>query len=374
MAMLKGSLKILTPMHIGCGQTLNKMQYARFDDRVYIFDESKLITLLTEKKLMDNYIDLLQDGRINNSIFFTRNFSGEETVKKIAHYMVKADSDSEKINTTFKGKSTTTTMNDISVFIKNHNMMPYIPGSSIKGAIRNAILHNKITATANSKIKAKYWDKIYYASKEQRVKRELGKIATELEKELLNKNQPAKEFLRNLQVSDTNYVDTSALKIYRKIDTFNYKAQSPLPIYYECLKFNTELNLSVKSNFKKEALEKVLATYTKFVREIIKNEFDNCKVRTTLTGDIPNIILGGNTGFYAKSLIYCIAPDIKSAAYVVKKCLDESFNNRKTKNPEGQSFENNMSPRALNTYIINNKGTEYKTAGGFCLLKLEEMP
>lgn len=116
----------LTPVYVGGATEKNykfEIDAVDLDNQVYIIDHEKLSKeLLKNKQLYDAYIQ----AALNNNLldFFKNN-------------KINAQDFSRKVY------STTGESSEIKAFIRDGFGLPYIPGSSLKGAIRSAFLHYK---------------------------------------------------------------------------------------------------------------------------------------------------------------------------------------------------------------------------------------
>ena len=130
----KMSLTTLSPIFIGSGEELNKSMYVYNNREIMIIDERKLIKeLLLRKGLYESFLNECYSGNLNLTNFLERHLNGYKDMD-IYKYKIMSYSD---VKTNLK-------FNNINTFIKSSNGKPYIPCSSIKGAIRTAIIANEI--------------------------------------------------------------------------------------------------------------------------------------------------------------------------------------------------------------------------------------
>lgn len=123
-------IKTLTPIHIGSGVFLhNKTEFEKFnkgeDSFLGIIDEKKIMSLLGEKHI-DEWVVSIERGKSIRDIF--NKFSLCNKVSAYSKRTILNFSDNISDNATLKE------------CIHNGMGVPYIPGSSIKGAIRTALL------------------------------------------------------------------------------------------------------------------------------------------------------------------------------------------------------------------------------------------
>lgn len=301
------SLKTITPIYIGQNQANDISPYSDFvqiGNEILYIDEKKFEDALFSKKgLLDEYVKSIRK-KIDKSrtqsdfdfkVFIENNF-GE--VSNFAKYRIPVDQD-------LKHQS-------IKRFI-NTSGRPYIPGSTIKGAIRTAIIFNWLTCTEEGKaIVAELIQIVKKISgeieeQENRKKNnslnetELKEIDRTLENPKSRKNIE-KEFnsiydeqklfgkmskenkdgfdSRYIQISDTTTFtnnDLSVLKLHR-IKLRDSTEVSPLPS--ETLKPNIfgEFSFKLEKRFIQKNLEKFNSFTTKNIFKVI-NDFSLASIK-----------------------------------------------------------------------------------------------
>ena len=128
-------LKTLTPIHIHSGEVLRPMEYIAKDEEVLIFDETDVIRSIKQNELLND--ELLRS-------FATSDNRRKEYSKTLDYYINKGIID-ETVTERCKYK-VDKHVEDLSGQEINRLMMniqgPYIPGSTLKGIIRTAILYD----------------------------------------------------------------------------------------------------------------------------------------------------------------------------------------------------------------------------------------
>lgn len=124
------TLTTVSPLRVGSGEKLDGKQYYMTGDKkkILILDQRKLIDLLVRKGKLDDYTDQIQQG-VTLERFFQQNsrvFSLKE-IKQAALYSLPVS-----MSNRLKGKY-------LHLFQKDCDGQPYIPGSSLKGAIVTAL-------------------------------------------------------------------------------------------------------------------------------------------------------------------------------------------------------------------------------------------
>ena len=144
----KLTLKPLTYIHIGASDELDPTQYVIRDGHLYILNQSKFIKYLHRENP-----DILQQVISFNfdqiAQYFSKSFDPSQRDTWIQKHPVH-DVIAKKY---FENLDKRSTQLMISSFIRNSfTGNPYIPGSSIKGAIRTALLDMSLRANPHSQI------------------------------------------------------------------------------------------------------------------------------------------------------------------------------------------------------------------------------
>lgn len=177
------TLQTLTPVHIGSGSKLiNGLDFEIRGDKCYIFDPNKIIDLIGDNRI-DQWVSAINENKPLFEFLKTNsiNYSPEDI--------------SSRILTMLYPNAQATDLNEC---IKTCNMGAYIPGSSLKGAIRTLLVKNTVEST--TKISEK--DFHYY---DERRRRDYFKDR-ELENKFFGRNATDKPW-RTLQVGDCHFSD-----------------------------------------------------------------------------------------------------------------------------------------------------------------------
>lgn len=376
----KMSLTTLSPVFIGSVEELNKSMYAYNNKEIMIIDERKLIKeLLSKKGLYENFLNECSSGDLNLTDFLKKNLYGYEDID-IYKYKINSYSD---IKTGGK-------LNNINAFIKSSNGKPYIPGSSIKGAIRTAIICGEIMNNKN-KYNNIFKDII------------IGKnIYNENDiVDNISNNFNTKNIFNKISISDTNDIDIDNLCICKRYDISTHlETGHELPIYMELLKPRLKFNflLTLNSSFSINDLSKYFnnfyndntndnTLYSNYLSIISlfkdKVEKNPHYLYSNDIDIIPNIFIGGANGFLTKSIIYSIRKmkndnnEIISKSQIidyVKKYFDKRFikidkeSKKRIAQHNHVKIDKKISPRTLRLVKYNG----LYIALGMCNIKVEE--
>lgn len=225
---------------------------------------------------------------------------------------------------------------------------PYIPGSSLKGAFRTAILSHLIRK--NRGYYSKEWKEIECAAKIERPAWQkvdmMGKAMDRLERKLSlapdkdGKLDMVNSYFRGLTVSDATLVDGELCVVPKTDLTIHADDTHQVSLYREALASDSSLEFTIGIDDDPkgmgrfdihtfEELQDVLKEFVRFQYDILKKPFlENAdfKLEEAKNADM---LLGGGTGFLSKTLVYSLAPDRNSAVYVTRKLMEASFRNGK---------------------------------------------
>lgn len=303
----KMKLIVESPIYIGCLDRYTKLDYFENDNYIYIINHQKLFPVLEKEGLMDDYLYAVKNEQ-ENIKYHRKNKYSPDLINNF--YVNNASHLQEallyKVPIVKRNR-----VGEINAFVKTIDYKPYIPGSSIKGAIVTAI-------------------------------REEYKL-------------DSKTKIDGISISDTELATLEDLIVIERIDTVIYerkKFQNNLRIFNECLKEGTELTFNITLDLLKlnktvpqiKSIDDVLKAINARYKRII-NILNLTGIAYDYTIDKSNLLfLGGHAGFHTKTII-------ASNPYVVrektKKILIKRF-------PKGKHYKDDIiSPRTyklVNTY------------------------
>ncbi len=219
-------LHVITPVHVGNGTRLGRMDYVRRGDRLFVIDLQKLAALpgIDPEELSD----LMYASEFNIGEFLQRN---KVNPASVAAYTLDCRCNPQ---------------GDLLASIKDGNRLAYIPGSSIKGALRTAILWERIK---NSRDKRDAISAVRSVLETSDSRRKRAQAAKPLERLLLGKD-PNHDHLRALRVSDSDPIPLGSLEIVNVEllslagDTLRMK----MALSMEAIKPSTETGVTIDLN------------------------------------------------------------------------------------------------------------------------------
>lgn len=311
-------------VHIGSGQKIDKMQYIYTpnDKKIYVMDNAKLFKGLQKYNLIDEYEKLLLGGVNIGGV------NKGSKCRNLLNFLEENKIESDEYKSWAKYKYDTTgndfadhACSDIDGFVKDAYGKPYIPGSSLKGAIRTAILnahlleHSKDFSNEKREIEKIITDASGNLKKDLAKQTELieNKITHTAKRDEKNISSMLNDCFCGLRISDSNPVDVSNLTLCKKKDvnpdgyeSKNKTEKSKPNVYRECLQPDTELEFSMTIDeryFKytiEDIEESIYMMYNNYCEKFIACFDDNLPV-----GD-GYIFLGGGAGFVTKTFMYSL--------------------------------------------------------------------
>lgn len=345
----KMCLKVVTPINISDGIVLGAKDYL-YDSRrqkVYFLNLHQWHMFIYKHVLLKKYESYLANFRDKQSLLEWLRMQGYD-IDDVRTVITSEAQATVNLMDNEKKK----TLNDINRHIQQPDGSLYVPGSSIKGVFRTAILYSLLQKRQD--IKVKYWRQIQEKISSNYFKpyRDFNKLISDLENELLHtlrlvdgnirSNNAVCSAMRGLQVSDTYASRNMQTAILQKVDggfdKFGKASPKKIPIFRECmlpkaeLFFDVKIEKAVMSTIGINTVDDLLkATHSFFaaVTDLLQQAFGKEYKEAFQGVAAGNMFLGGNTGFWSKTLLAMLAPDKDTAKNTIKVLLDKSFKNHK---------------------------------------------
>lgn len=345
----KMCLKVVTPINISDGIVLGAKDYL-YDSRrqkVYFLNLHQWHMFIYKHVLLKKYESYLANFRDKQSLLEWLRMQGYD-IDDVRTVITSEAQATVNLMDNEKKK----TLNDINRHIQQPDGSLYVPGSSIKGVFRTAILYSLLQKRQD--IKVKYWRQIQEKISSNYFKpyRDFNKLISDLENELLHtlrlvdgdihSNNAVYSAMRGLQVSDTYASRNMQTAILQKVDggfdKFGKASPKNLPIFRECmlpkaeLFFDVKIEKAVMSTIGINTVDDLLKVTHSFfaaVTDLLQQAFEKEYQEAFQGVAAGNMFLGGNTGFLSKTLLAMLAPDKDTAKNTIKVLLDKSFKNHK---------------------------------------------
>lgn len=376
----KMKLEVLTPLHIGGADyksKLDKKEYIFDKDKktLTLIDNEKFIAFLIKKNLFEKYIAYIENNVNAEVMIQNRNINLFNFLK--ANNIDKDIQDFRK-KAPIKLDMNIENMNDIKLMLRDVQGKPYIPGTSIKGALINLLLVDYIIKNREkfSKEKRIILSECKKTNDDRSIrglKNDIKKIVNQIEKSIIysdNKTlEKSKKF--GISVSDSYSYSNTRTNFYQDIDEKRTNKPGedksrPMPVAREYIIANSifdfditlDIDLLEESKLKIKNIDDLIDSIENAMSYLIDVLEDKNSPRTE------NLVLGANTGFLQKTIVYALFEDEKERLEVVKKLLHKN-----QKNVIGNHLNDKFAPRVLNRIKINNKNL---LAGLVKIMKVEE--
>lgn len=280
----KFTLATLAPVFIGSGQTYTTKEYLLENGEVYFPDMIKIYQHIAKNYpaklgVYEEFLMTLQrKGRTERLPDILRRLDVKS--RDFGGYRLSVrDVDFD----TTKGR-----LNEIDAFMKDAFGQPYIPGSSLKGALRTIICNVKF-GVDNSKDRGRNVIRIPWGAK---------------------RGEAFSDFFHDIRVSDSEPLSRQCLMICQKIDFAKDKERPnpPLPIARECIKPRNviEFTITCEGREANEAMEQ-LVQWSRNHYDRYDEYFLSTETKPAYVQDNPPkggcLYLGGGAGFWTKTII-----------------------------------------------------------------------
>lgn len=268
------TLRTMAPVHIGSGKTYTQKEFV-YENGSYYFPDMGLLYQEIKRngtKAVETFEYFLMESGNQHNRQKPRliNFLREQKMisRSFGGYSIKETGDEEaKDRRDVKGQ-----LNEVAAFIKDSYGLPYIPGSSLKGAIRTVLVNEHF-----------YSDQISWGAK---------------------KGKPFSDVFHNIRVSDSEPLSTDDLMLAQKWDfSLKKKEAKPLPIHRESLKPFTIVEFTITAIGEEavtlmDQLGKLAIKHYKAYEQYFLSEFPPQYVQKNIQYPL---YLGAGSGFWTKT-------------------------------------------------------------------------
>ena len=296
------SLLAMAPIHIGNGDKYTSREFIYENGYFYFPDMGKFYNRMVEKGYDQKFERFLQERkpRASNNRLISFLLDNRISDRDFGGYRIKETGfETEKNNIDSK----LGTINEVSKFMRDAFGNPYIPGSSLKGAIRTILMNTNPDWNNKNVVKDKKENKslIPWGAK---------------------KGQEFNDLFNDIRVSDSKPFSNESLILVQKWDcSAKLLKVKPLPLYREAIAPLTKVEFTITTTTAEAATliekleDKALEFYRGYKNFFLK-DFPEDKIQDNI--DYP-IYLGAGSGAWTKTIF-------KKA----KKFLQERYGNSRT--------------------------------------------
>lgn len=320
------TLTVEGPVHIGGGKSIGKKEYIYNSqkNRVHIPNLPKMLEFFSKNKLSSSFENYLLYDRGDLAGWLGKNrVTPQQYQPWIAYELDAGDTQLERLS-----------KKEILVFQKDPYGNPYVPGSSLKGALRTMLL-GAILLSNQGRLQG-HQSAVLGANLRPGNKNNLQSERNKLEQSAFcrlkqNKEQPqdaVNDQLRGLRVGDSEPLETCDLVLCQKIDLTRDGTANPLPILRECLRPGVKIRfpLTIDANYCPYTPQSLLAAakaFSQFYDQCFLNKFPRSSFRG---GGI--MYLGGGCGYVSKTVTYPLLGTGRQAIDRVSKIINASLSQK----------------------------------------------
>lgn len=313
------------PVFIGSGRTIGKKEYIydRRASQVHIPNMEKMFAFFRKRGLLQEYEEYLLSSK-SDFVYWLKdnNISEREYMPWIAYSMDSGDAVMEQ-----KSKK------EILTSIKDAYGCPYVPGSSLKGALRTvllgAVVLQKKERFAEERDELK---RINLKDSSRFVAKNLQNNAVKVEQHMFNRlkrNEKRKadavnDMMSGLRIGDSEPLSVDDLTLCQKIDITVDGHEQALPIFRECIKPETEIRFPVTINpeYFPYSPHQIMRAATIFAQN-----YDKCFLNAFPLNGISgggNLYLGGGCGYVSKTVSYPLlgSDSVKQVSDIINATLN----------------------------------------------------
>ena len=363
-------LTCISPIHTGSGEKLKPFEYLYNSEthEAAFLNPTKWIAFLDQRGLMDrfsNYVVKGASGIDNLRTWLLAQGITEDELESLIIRRAHADpldTDGEKA-----------TLNEIICQTTLADGRPYIPGSSIKGALRTGILHGLIRLRPqlfHGRLQE------FHTLLKNKKKRDIDFLIGQIETQLLHtlkKEQKTPPWnatvsaMRGLRVSDAACpADETDSVILRKLDFTtgmeDGACENRLSLFRESipagrrLRFTITVDPAMLRTLGIRSIDEIVGmvhAYTADGLRLQEKVFGRQYPALFAAAKNADALLGGGTGFLSKTLVYALADSDKEARDFIVDYLDQTFTEwdpitrQRVPAHQHRAFDHAISPRTL---------------------------
>lgn len=244
-------IAVVGPVHIGNGMRYGKKDYFASGNKIAVLDTRKFVSLLDARQV-ERYCDFLEEDRSYSGL---QGFLNNSDLSKVAERSIAYRIDSPLAT----ARSGAIQYHDVWEFVKDPYGNPYIPGSSVKGMLRTAILLNILLEDDSFR---SLFDAAAACGRNTARKADRSIVKRAFFRERPDKADPdtVNDIMKYVSVSDSEPLSTDDLVFAKKYDMFSkgdpvdHKLDmgkltllkgNVLDVYRECLRPGTTVSVGI---------------------------------------------------------------------------------------------------------------------------------
>lgn len=299
----------LSPIFIGDGRSIGKKEYIYLplEKKIIVPDMEKMYSVFRKKRQDQAYMDyMVKNYKDSFGVWLKQQGYSKSDYFKWKKYELDTGDAFLQAKT---GK--TTPVKEIACFVKDPYGLPYVPGSSIKGMIRTALLAYEIHQNPERfrHLKEKVEESVKQrTSRKQCLSSETKSLEVKAFHTLKKKEEKISDALNcnlsGLIVSDSQPIPLERLTLSQKVDYTLKGEEKPLPILRESLKPGTEIFFHITIHEECPYTMADILAALDYVQQVSYHHFYEKFHRGTR--EKGTVWLGGGVGFLSKTVLYAM--------------------------------------------------------------------
>ena len=351
----KMTIQAVSPIFIGSGEKIGKKEYIYmpWNQHVIIPDLQKMYAGLEKKKLASEYEAFMMDSRNNQmpiSNWLGQNGFKEQDYRRWSKYEMDAGE-------AFQSK--TNRPKEIEAFVKDAYGMPYVPGSSIKGMLRTALMVREILLQtdkyqdAGNRIKegATRNNHRYLLQETKKLEQETFYHLKRMEGDKKQSNA-VNDCMAGILVGDSDPLSLEELTLSQKVDVTLDGKRKPLPLLRETLIPGTKIHfdLVIDTKLSPYSVEDIMDAIDLF--QGLSNQYFYDRFGRTITDDYA-VFLGGGCGYVSKTVMYALFGD--NAVPIIDKVYKMTLGKNYYIHKHGRDIGLNIAPHVCKCTVYRGK-------------------
>lgn len=297
------TLTTCAPLFVGSGSVLKKTDYLldHVHSKVTVLDTNRLLAFLVKQGLADAYEAFILSGQTNMYTFLRKQCGLSQTVlNSLSLYQVDIAGTLDDSHS----------LKEILRLSRTADNRAYVPGSTLKGALRTAMLLGPVSAAEPGEQEHLHRR---YTFRESQFVNTL---------QFQNARTPSAfhhgaSVLQGIRISDSLPVDNSRIVLSSKADVLPDGRVNHLNVLWECIAPGTQLHFKLtldhsvldscifdgKQGICLETIRQAIGNFAAYCQKNYESKFPRPEGARIQTCNLP-MWLGGNTGYFTKTLAY----------------------------------------------------------------------
>ena len=358
------TLETLGPLFIGSGTSIGKKEsiFQMREKKVYVPNMILMYKWLIKNGMQKKYEEFI----LSYYNDFGKWLNDNDITKEVYMPWISYALDATDADLDTKEKK------EILCFVKDSYGKPYIPGSSLKGAIRtillgdNIINHNgKYVGVGQDVKKAEFKNRKGYLAREfQQLEQKVFRTRALPD---TKPNDATNDILVGVRIGDSQPLSCEDLILCKKLDINPKGVEKKLNVLRECVKPKTKIyfDLTIDTTIIELEPKDILKAVGSFLNHYNKSFDNRFESKDNYIGNM--IYLGGGSGFVSKTVIYPLLGT--EAVGTVSKVIDATLGMKaKKEHNHKNDISLGVSPHMIKKTIYKNK----KVSFGSCKINIEE--